>query len=94
MPRSPLKHRQIAHTSHLLQVGVDCCSGALYPVALCLALHADMVGSCMQANKARQFTDTASFTLRCGTCKIGVKGEKEALEHAKSTGHANFSEYH
>ena len=48
----------------------------------------------VQANKARQFTDTASFTLRCGTCKIGVKGEKEALEHAKTTGHANFSEYH
>ncbi|DBB01392.1 hypothetical protein WJX77_010639 [Trebouxia sp. C0004] len=47
-----------------------------------------------EANKARQFTDTASFTLRCGTCKIGVKGEKEALEHAKTTGHANFSEYH
>ncbi|KAL3147363.1 hypothetical protein ABBQ32_002844 [Trebouxia sp. C0010 RCD-2024] len=47
-----------------------------------------------EANDARQFTDTASFTLRCGTCKIGVKGEKEALEHAKSTGHANFSEYH
>ncbi|KAL0050495.1 hypothetical protein WJX82_000792 [Trebouxia sp. C0006] len=47
-----------------------------------------------EANKARQFTNTASFTLRCGTCKIGVKGEKEALEHAKTTGHANFSEYH
>lgn len=47
-----------------------------------------------EANQARQFTDTASFTLRCGTCKIGVKGEKEALEHAKATGHANFSEYH
>lgn len=47
-----------------------------------------------EANKARQFTDTASFTLRCGTCKIGVKGEKDALEHAKTTGHANFSEYH
>eukprot|EP00798_Chlamydomonas_sp_ICE-L_P022763 gene22763-29931_t len=26
-------------------------------------------------------------------CQIGLKGEKEAVEHAKSTGHSNFSEY-
>ena len=31
---------------------------------------------------------------RCGVCQIGVKGEKEAVEHAKATGHQNFSEYH
>lgn len=42
---------------------------------------------------AKQFTDTASFTLRCGDCKIGVTGEKEALQHAKQTGHQNFVEY-
>ena len=41
----------------------------------------------------RKFTDTATFTLRCGTCYIGLKGEKEAVEHAKTTGHANFQEY-
>ena len=48
----------------------------------------------MQANEARQFTDVAKFTLRCGVCKIGVKGESEAVEHAKKTGHTDFSEYH
>jgi ubiquitin thioesterase OTU1 len=42
---------------------------------------------------ARQFTDVANFTLRCGTCLQGLKGEKEAVEHAKSTGHSNFQEY-
>ena len=47
-----------------------------------------------EAHDARQFTDTGSFTLRCGVCQIGVKGEKEAVEHAKQTGHQNFSEYH
>ncbi|PNW79281.1 hypothetical protein CHLRE_09g409050v5 [Chlamydomonas reinhardtii] len=44
-------------------------------------------------NAARQFTDTANFTLRCGVCQIGIKGEKEAVEHAKATGHSNFAEY-
>lgn len=47
----------------------------------------------MQAHNARQFTDTGTFTLRCGTCQIGVKGAKEAQDHAKTTGHTNFQEY-
>lgn len=46
-----------------------------------------------QARANRQFTDTARFTLRCGVCQCGLKGEKEAVEHARSTGHQNFSEY-
>ncbi|EIE18214.1 OTU-domain-containing protein [Coccomyxa subellipsoidea C-169] len=46
-----------------------------------------------KSHEARQFTDTANFTLRCGVCQLGVKGEKEALEHAKATGHQNFGEY-
>lgn len=45
------------------------------------------------AHEARQFTDTASFTLRCGRCDQGLKGEKEAVEHAKTTGHSDFTEY-
>ena len=47
----------------------------------------------VQAHEARQFTDTANFTLRCGVCQIGVRGEKEAVEHAKATGHQRFGEY-
>ncbi|BDA47793.1 probable ubiquitin thioesterase OTU1 at C-terminar half [Coccomyxa sp. Obi] len=46
-----------------------------------------------KSHKARQFTDTANFTLRCLVCQLGVKGEKEALLHAKATGHQNFGEY-
>ena len=46
-----------------------------------------------QAHEARQFTDTANFTLRCGVCQLGIVGEKEAVEHAKATGHQRFSEY-
>ncbi|GAB4820059.1 hypothetical protein N2152v2_007105 [Parachlorella kessleri] len=46
-----------------------------------------------KAHEMRQFTDTAHFTLRCGICQLGFKGEKEAVAHAKETGHTNFSEY-
>jgi len=46
-----------------------------------------------QFHEARQFTDTANFTLRCLVCQLGVKGEKEAMEHAKASGHQSFGEY-
>jgi len=46
-----------------------------------------------EARRARDFTDMASFTIRCLVCQNGLKGESEAVEHAKSTGHTNFSEY-
>ncbi|KAI8463490.1 MAG: OTU-domain-containing protein [Monoraphidium minutum] len=51
---------------------------------------AQLVAAC---KAARQFTDIANFALRCGVCQIGLKGEKEASEHAKATGHTRFSEY-
>ncbi|KAL7415955.1 hypothetical protein BDY24DRAFT_380620 [Mrakia frigida] len=44
--------------------------------------------------KARHYyTDTAKFDLRCGTCGVGLKGEKGAREHARGTGHVDFGEY-
>ncbi|KNA09092.1 hypothetical protein SOVF_156820 [Spinacia oleracea] len=46
-----------------------------------------------EQHRLRKFTDTANFTLRCGVCQMGVKGQKEAVEHAQATGHANFQEY-
>lgn len=39
------------------------------------------------------YTDTASFALRCNDCGIGLKGEKQAQEHAMQTRHVNFGEY-
>jgi ubiquitin thioesterase OTU1 len=35
----------------------------------------------------------ANFTLRCGVCKAGLVGEKDAVKHAKETGHQSFTEY-
>ena len=46
-----------------------------------------------EAHKARKFTDTAKFTLRCLVCQKGLIGEEGARAHAKETGHMNFSEY-
>jgi len=45
------------------------------------------------AKKKKLFTDTAKFQLRCLVCQQGLTGEKDALEHATSTGHQNFAEY-
>ena len=42
--------------------------------------------------KKRQFVDVANFTLMCGICYEKFIGEKDALEHAKQTGHSNFQE--
>jgi ubiquitin thioesterase OTU1 len=43
-------------------------------------------------HQKKQFTDTGSFSIQCGVCYQKLKGEKEALDHSKSTGHSNFQE--
>nr|CAB3267832.1 ubiquitin thioesterase OTU1-like [Phallusia mammillata] len=45
-----------------------------------------------EAHNARQFTDTANFTLRCLTCNKCLNGQTAAQAHAKETGHGNFGE--
>ncbi|KAG2386317.1 hypothetical protein C9374_002763 [Naegleria lovaniensis] len=45
-----------------------------------------------QLHDQHQFTDTASFTLKCLQCGEFLKGEKEATLHAKKTGHTSFGE--
>lgn len=46
----------------------------------------------IEAKSSRQFTDVAKFTLKCYVCDCLIKGQTEAQEHAKSTGHTNFGE--
>lgn len=43
--------------------------------------------------KQRRYTDLGSFTIKCGICSVGLKGQKEAQEHAISTGHKSFVQY-
>jgi hypothetical protein len=46
-----------------------------------------------EANKRGAFTDLNNFTLMCLDCHAGVVGQKDAVAHAKATGHVNFGEY-
>lgn len=48
---------------------------------------------CTQEHQRKAYTDTSNFTLRCLVCQQGLKGQLEAAQHAKETGHANFSEF-
>ena len=40
----------------------------------------------------REFTEVTGFALRCLICNTPLKGQSQAQEHAKSTGHMNFGE--
>ncbi|QDZ18414.1 putative ubiquitin thioesterase OTU1 [Chloropicon primus] len=67
----------------------------LFEVDAPIAQQASQAASALvsKLHDAKQFTDTANFTLRCTVCQQGLRGEKEAQEHAKRTGHVNFAEY-
>lgn len=45
-----------------------------------------------EANSSRQFTDVNKFSLKCLDCQVLLKGQTEAQEHAKTSGHINFGE--
>ncbi|KAL8589302.1 hypothetical protein ACOMHN_039945 [Nucella lapillus] len=46
-----------------------------------------------EAQSSGQFTDVSGFSLRCLVCRTPLKGQKEAQQHAMSTGHQNYGEY-
>lgn len=45
-----------------------------------------------EAKSSRQFTDVNRFTLKCIDCDCLLKGQVEAQQHAKKSGHVNFGE--
>lgn len=47
---------------------------------------------CEELKRRKYYTDTSSFTLKCGQCGERLRGEKEALGHARQTGHGEFGE--
>lgn len=50
----------------------------------------------LTAEKVRdsgRYTNIATFTLRCSVCDTKIRGEKDANEHARSSGHTAFEEY-
>lgn len=44
-------------------------------------------------NSNHYYTDTSKFTLKCFQCGKYIVGEKDAIQHVKSTGHSEFGEY-
>lgn len=82
--REPYRHLALSVSSAGLPSSFLVCLGQA------MAKAALLVKECQ---RQRQFTDMANFTLRCGVCQCGIKGEKEAREHAQATGHQNFQEY-
>lgn len=56
------------------------------------AADAAAVALARELHAKREFTDLAGFQLRCLVCQQPLKGQREAQEHAKTTGHMNFGE--
>ncbi|CAD7942141.1 unnamed protein product [Amoebophrya sp. A25] len=52
----------------------------------------EVMAVAIELKENKQFTDTANFTLQCQHCFKLLKGEKDAQQHAKETGHFNFQE--
>lgn len=57
------------------------------------AAEADALDIVKGLHEQHAFTDLQGFTLRCLVCAQGVKGQAEAVVHARETGHQNFGEY-
>lgn len=55
-------------------------------------VYAQAVQLANEAKSSRQFTDVNQFTLKCNDCDCLLKGQGEAQQHAKATGHVNFGE--
>ncbi len=53
------------------------------PLASALSIAQELKGK-------KQFVDLGAGEMRCGACAEVFKGQKEAVAHAKATGHTNF----
>jgi len=47
---------------------------------------------CMKLQNRDNFVDTKNFSLKCMQCGFLMKGQSEAIDHSKKTGHFNFCE--
>ncbi|XP_018021281.1 ubiquitin thioesterase OTU1 isoform X2 [Hyalella azteca] len=56
------------------------------------AILAQALELASQAHASGSFTNTDNFTLQCGQCGLKLRGETEAVQHAKSTAHTAFEE--
>ena len=52
----------------------------------------EIMDICMQLQNREIYVDTKNFSLKCMQCGFLMKGQNEAVDHSKKTGHINFSE--
>ena len=52
----------------------------------------EIMDICMQLQNREIYVDTKNFSLKCMQCGFLMKGQNEAVEHSKKTGHINFNE--
>ena len=52
----------------------------------------EVMDICMQLQNREIYVDTKNFSLKCMQCGFLMKGQNEAVDHSKKTGHINFSE--
>ena len=52
----------------------------------------EILSICKELNKNQKNVDTKMYSMKCGQCNFLMKGLDEVIEHAKKTGHVNFSE--
>lgn len=45
-----------------------------------------------ELKKHQQYIDTQNFSIRCMQCNFLMKGQNDAMEHSKKTGHINFTQ--
>ena len=52
----------------------------------------EVMDICMQLQNREIYVDIKNFSLKCMQCGFLMKGQNEAVDHSKKTGHINFSE--
>ena len=52
----------------------------------------EIMDICMKLQNRDNFVDTKNFSLKCMQCGFLMKGQSEAIDHSKKTGHFNFCE--
>ena len=52
----------------------------------------EIMDICMKLQNRDNFVDTKNFSLKCMQCGFLMKGQSEAIDHSKKTGHINFCE--
>ena len=55
-------------------------------------IYNEVTSLLLSLKEKKQYTNTSTCSLICNECYTNLKGEKEAVAHAKQTGHQNFAQ--